>query len=1273
MEFPKTHSAKGLLFSLFLLAGSLPSPAAPIISEILADNESGQRDEDGDWEDWLELYNPDPDPVDLGGYFLTDRPENLPKWRIPDNTVLQQGQFLLLFASGKDRAVAGQQLHTSFKLENNGEYLALVGPDGVAIIHEFSPTYPVQFNDASYGVEQEPVTAEDILVDVDAACSTHVAPDNNLGISWTQITFNDNLWTAGFLGAGYDRGIGYGDLINADLEQVAFNQSPSVYIRVPFDLDRTDNIISLALDLQYDDAVVAYLNGVRVTSLNAPGSLGFDSVALSDRPDAEALDFQAIPLNNHLHRLRVGQNVLSLHLMNSADDDDDLLVRPQLSAIRVTDLTLGNLAYFATPTPGQRNGSQEQLPTSEVIFSHRSRTFSDDFEITLASTFPDEEVRYTIDRSEPDATSPLYARPIPITDSIQIRARVFGENNAAGPIKMRSFLKLDDANLQQFNSNLPIVILETWNRGDPGGGNPLDGFMAIIEPDPETGRARMTDEFDTDTRVGLKRRGSSSFGWPKYSMTVEARDEEGLDKGITPIGLPRESDWILSGRYQFDRALMRNDLIYELSRQTGEYATRTKFVEVIHNVRGGPLTYAGDYFGVYSLTEKIKRDDSRVPVARLDPRASREPTISGGYVFKKDRLDPGDGGFSVGGLGRLGWVEPKEREVSGRQRAWLVAHMNEANAAISAGDGVNPTTGKHFTDYIDQSSWLRHHWLNTLAMNVDGFRLSGYYYKHRSDTNGGKIGAGPIWDFDRTMGSTDGRDDNPSQWDGGGDSSRTWSDSRYIWWGQVLANPDFRQAHTDLWQELRENVFSTSNIESVINDFARQVDGRDPLGANAPALGRSPAERNFTKWGNASHRNEVRILKTWLRTRVGWIDRQYTAKPLFSALNGMKQPGLVAAGDEFSFVGDGTIFYTTDGSDPRASGGNSSRTALPSNSNDPIEIEGTATITARARNGRGLTAWSGPVTAHFLIGPLADASNLVVTEIHYAPLPPETSEELAAANDASDLEFIEMKNISTETINLTAVKFSEGLDFDFTFSDVTSLAPGEFVLIVRNKAAFEARYGTAHSDRIAGEYAPTRLENAGEQLHLVDGIGNTIANFRYSDASPWPEPPGKDGVSMVLDSSALPGPDYNEAGNWISSAIIGGTPNADEVSSGFSGQANVDDDGDGYPRLIEYVLGTSDNDPDDTEGRISTELRSLEGHDVLTMSFRRISDTGNVTLIPQFSVNLENWFGGEEFVPLVSEETQDDGTTIVTYRASPPQQEGVPRLFMRLRAEVVQP
>ena len=1279
MEIPirKTHLAKGLLSSLFIFATALLTQGAPIISEIMADNESGLRDQDGDWEDWLEIYNPGPDPVDLGGYFLTDTPENLPKWRIPDETVLDQGQFLLVFASGKDRAVAGEQLHTSFRLDNNGEYLALVGRDGSEIIDDFNPEFPVQFNDASYGIEQEAITGEDILVELDGACSYHVASDNNLGVNWTRIDFDDSLWTAGFLGAGYDRGQGYSELIKSDLEQLAFNRSSSVYVRIPFHLERKDNIIALNLDIQYDDGVVAYLNGSRVSSLNTPAAVGFDSLALGDRPDAEALDFQAVPLNGQLFRLQEGENVLSLHLMNSAIDDDDLLVRPQLSVIRVTDLILGEAAYFTNPSPGSRNGIFEQLPTSEVIYSHRNQTFTEDFEITLTSTFPDEVIRYTTDRSEPTESSPVYTGPITIDRSIQVRARVFGENNAAGPIRMRSFLKLDpnDAALLQFNSNLPIVILETWGRGNPGGNAQLDGFMAIIEPDPETGRAHILGEFDTDTRVGLKRRGSSSFNWPKYSMTVEAQDEEGLDKGITPIGLPRESDWVLSGRYQFDRALMRNDLMYELSRQTGEYATRTKFVEVINNVGGGSLSYAGDYFGVYSLMEKIKRDDSRVPVARLNIRDAREPAVSGGYVFKKDRLDPGDSGFNVSGLGRLGWVEPKEQEVSRRQSSWLISWMNEVNAAITGPAGINPSTGRHFTEYIDQHSWLRHHWLNTLAMNVDGFRLSGYYYKHRSDTNGGKLGAGPIWDFDRTMGSTDGRDDNPSRWDGTGDSSRTWSDSRYIWWGQVLEFPDFRQAHTDLWQDLREDVFSTANIESVINGFARQIDGRDPLGANDPQLGRSPAARNFNKWGQANHRNEVRVLKNWLRTRVGWIDRQYTAKPRFSSNAPNLPPGIVNVGDGFSFQGSGTIFYTTDGSDPRATGGDPSPEALSATAGEPVEITGTTTITARARAGTGLTAWSGPVTGNFLVGPIADASSLILTEVHYAPLPPSSPAELAAANDASDLEFVEMKNISAETINLVGVRFAEGIEFDFTHSDLTSLGPGEFVLVVRNKAAFEARYGTDHSDQIAGEYAPTRLENAGERLRLINGVGEIIADFRFSDNEPWPEPPGRTGVSLVLQESALPEPDYEAVGNWASSALIGGTPNADESTSGFTGNPTADNDGDGYPCLIEYVLGTSDENPNDTAGRISTEVRSMEVGELtqnyLTLSFRRINEPGNVRLVPQYSVNLEQWFEGDEFVPLVSEEDQGDGTSLVTHRAFLPQQEDRPLLFMRLRAEVI--
>ena len=92
-----------------------------------------------------------------------------------------------------------------------------------------------------------------------------------------------------------------------------------------------------------------------------------------------------------------------------------------------------------------------------------------------------------------------------------------------------------------------------------------------------------------------------------------------------------------------------------------------------------------------------------------------------------------------------------------------------------------------------------------------------------------------IWDFDRTMQSIDGRDDNPTQWDGTGDSSRTWNDSRYPWWGRALTNPDFRQAHTDLWQELRKTTFSTDNIESIIDEGVVDDAGRHDRRGDRPS------------------------------------------------------------------------------------------------------------------------------------------------------------------------------------------------------------------------------------------------------------------------------------------------------------------------------------------------------------------------------------------------------------------------------------------------------
>src|SRR5687768_17204313 len=114
--------------------------AGVVINEFVADNNSSLLDENNDRPDWIELRNTDATSVNLNGYYLTDDSANLTKWRFPSVSI-SAGGYLVVFASTKNRAVAGQQLHTNFALEASGEYLALVKPDGVTLADSFNP-YP---------------------------------------------------------------------------------------------------------------------------------------------------------------------------------------------------------------------------------------------------------------------------------------------------------------------------------------------------------------------------------------------------------------------------------------------------------------------------------------------------------------------------------------------------------------------------------------------------------------------------------------------------------------------------------------------------------------------------------------------------------------------------------------------------------------------------------------------------------------------------------------------------------------------------------------------------------------------------------------------------------------------------------------------------------------------------------------------------------------------------------------------------------------------------
>jgi len=174
-----------------------------IISEFMASNGSGLKDEDGDTSDWIEiavLSSPCNQPVDLSGWYLTDDPDDLTAWRFPSVEVSPDG-FLVIFASGKDRSQAGSELHTNFKLGSGGEYLALVAPDGVTVVDEFAPEYPPQLTDISYGKAR----ARETFVQPASSVRYHVpsSRDASLGTSWTEVYFSDAAWETGTAALGF--------------------------------------------------------------------------------------------------------------------------------------------------------------------------------------------------------------------------------------------------------------------------------------------------------------------------------------------------------------------------------------------------------------------------------------------------------------------------------------------------------------------------------------------------------------------------------------------------------------------------------------------------------------------------------------------------------------------------------------------------------------------------------------------------------------------------------------------------------------------------------------------------------------------------------------------------------------------------------------------------------------------------------------------------------------------------------------------------------------
>ncbi|MCH8921714.1 MAG: lamin tail domain-containing protein, partial [Planctomycetes bacterium] len=270
-----------------------------------------------------------------------------------------------------------------------------------------------------------------------------------------------------------------------------------------------------------------------------------------------------------------------------------------------------------------------------------------------------------------------------------------------------------------------------------------------------------------------------------------------------------------------------------------------------------------------------------------------------------------------------------------------------------------------------------------------------------------------------------------------------------------------------------------------------------------------------------------------------------TQAPEFEVDGVRQHGGKIMPGDRLSFEnsntgGAGTVYYTLDGSDPRLPGGNISGTATPLAAGSSIPL--TESVRVKARILRG-GEWSALTEATFL----GDSPTLTISEIHYNPADPTEG----ASTDGDEFEFIEIYNDGVERAELDGVRLVNGVDFDFSGGDVTSLDPGEFVLVVRNESAFESRYGLGLP--IAGEYLASgdNLDNKGEKIELADAFDQTIVEFSFKDG--WYGVTDGRGFSLTRrdpgDAAANLGEaaaDLGELAAWRPSSVLHGTPGADD-------------------------------------------------------------------------------------------------------------------------------
>jgi len=1183
-----------VLAILLILLGT-KAPGDVLLTEFMASNsDTGMVDDYGDASDWIELYNAGDTTLNLAGWSLTDNAGNLTKWQLP-STNLPPRSYLLVFASNRDRRTPGAVLHTNFKLDADGEFLALVRPDE-SIATQYAPSYPPQLPNISFGLSAQTLTQ--VLVSSGAVGRVKIPADASLGSAWTSNNFAQGSWSVATNGIGFESGTDYAGLIQSDLQSVMQGVNASVYFRLPFLLTNQDLPDSLTLRMKFDDGFAAYLNGQPAALANAPADPEWNDTATAENPPAAATQFASFDLTSARSALLTGSNTLAIHGLNLGASDDDFLALAELEWSST--LYQGAGRYFVLPSPGGLNGLGAQDLGPILTFpghSPQSPAVGQNLTITCRvsqamSPVTSVKLRWrvmygTLNEStmlddglhgDGAAGDGVYGATITAANYSQgqmVRWYFIATDSQAHTSRWPLFE--DPSNSAEYLGTVvqpgyvtsPLPVLHLFA---PSGVLQPGPTTSQIGADSETG-GRVSAFYDGEfyDNIYMELRGNSTAGYNKKSHSFKFNPEHKF-RHPGPGGRIRKTSF--TADYP-DPSYMRQGLSFWLC---NEFGAPAPFYEPWR------LQLNGQFYQLANHNDVL---DSEL-LDRLD----YDPD---GALYKA-------AGMITPGRNSTGGFDMKTRlwsKVDAYAGADYYAMANAISASLPLGQRqtnlFNLFDLPEVINYMVVARFVHENddvWANmSVYHDNDGddlwrivpfdMNLSfGAAYVDSSALNGiqvtnDNLKSHPLYGSSATP------------WVPGGNWNRLYD--------AIFQVPQTREMFLRRMRTFLDTwVKPTGTPTNDLPIEARALEWRDRIYADAsldrawwgwPGQG---GQCNFPPGITLS--NGVNILLTdFLEQRrrhfygrhsvtntalpVGITQTSNAGIPLPQPTNaiisivGWDYNPASGNQDEEYVVLTNANAYAVDISGWKLEGG-VTHTLQPGT---VIPAGGSLYLSPDARafrdrliapkGGMGLfvqggykgqlNAWGEDLTLADDQGRIVSSNSFIgtpslaqqflrVTELMYNPSPAP-----AINSDAQQFEYIELRNISTNIpLNLNGVRFTDGITFDFTGSGVTSLAAGQRVLLVRNLAAFAARYGGGAL--IAGEFGGS-LNSGGETLRLEDAHGEKILEFAFNN-SWYPITDGL-GFSLVIVNDLAHWSTWDKKSSWQACGALNGTPGQPESAN----------------------------------------------------------------------------------------------------------------------------